>query len=66
MLQLCLQQTDRYPRFALPVSCPQMGQSIPGSQQLHLFLACSQPIHLQPAGTCKQSGAAGQPDVGWL
>lgn len=66
MLQLSLQQTAGYPRFALPVSCPKMGQSIPGSQQHSLFLACSQPIHLQPAGTCRQSGAAGQADVGLL
>lgn len=65
-LQLNLQQTDSYPRFVLPVSCPKAGQSIPGSQQLRLLLACSQPIHLQPAGTCSQSGAAGQADVGLL
>lgn len=63
MLQLSLQQTAGYPRFALPVSCLKMGQSIPGSQQHSLFLACSQPIHLQP---CRQSGAAGQADVGLL
>lgn len=36
MLQLSLQQTDRYPRFALPVSCPKVGQSISGSKQLSI------------------------------
>lgn len=66
VLQLSLQQTARYPRLALPVSCPKMGQSIPGSQQHGLFLACSQPVHLQPAGTCNQSGAVGQADMGLL
>lgn len=52
MLQLCLQQTDRYPRFALPVSCPQMGQSIP---------ALSNSIYSWPAPSlsiCNQLGHA--------